>query len=383
MVIQMKINRVILISFSTALFLSNVQAKLVQVSKLRGNATFLSNGMREAKKLELNQWLDKDTSILTADKTFVLLRYANGSEITLGPNSKIVVDYTQEKDQQLVGLLIGKFKASIKKTQDLTKEGGNKEVKNKLIIKTAGAALGVRGTIFQTNYNPETKITSLVTFEGAVAMTPITVENKKVEEKLNAESVVVKTGEFSGVSESTEVVTAPVKIATEQFTKLKLNETLGAVEQKIDEKKFALELKKTEEIYAKTKDDKKETTLKDVHELRSGGYVDDQTGIYLPPPKTASFNQELNIYKAPENMGKINQDGAYVPPVGIKIDPRAGLVLDSENANAEAKAVVEEFKEAILIQVDPEAIKQPTIKKKKMLEKESDVYKKYYDPTKL
>lgn len=355
--------------FSTA-----IHANLAQVIKLRGNATYVSNGMREAKKVELNQWLNKDSSILTSDKSFLVLRYKTGSEVTLGPNSKIIVDTGVKEDQQLVNLLVGKFKASVKnqaKTND-----------NKMIIKTLGAAMGVRGTEFQAGYNPQTKITTLLTYHGAVAMTQLPevksapqIDTAKIEEELSKKAVLVKLGEYSGVSESTKNITPPVKISTEQFTKLKLNETLGAVDEKVDEKKYQQELEKTTKDYSQVKSET-------ISEIRPGGFVDNETGIYLPPPKSSEFDKELSIYKAPEKMGKVDDAGNYIPPVGVKLDAEKGFVIDEQKVSIEAKNIINELKTEVEKQVEKK--EEVIIKKKKNLEnKEEDVYKKYYDPNSL
>jgi hypothetical protein len=361
--------------------INSISANIVQVTKLRGNATYLSNGMREAKSLTLNQWLAKDTSILTSDKTFLVLKYKTGSEMTLGPNSKVVVDSGINQDQQVVNLLIGKFKATVKNIQ--------KNNENKMIIKTTGAALGIRGTEFQTSYNPETKITSLLTFHGAVAMTKIEDLHKttgedivKIQDKLKENSVVVKTGEYSGISETTNAITAPVKIAPDQFTKLKLNQTLGAVEEKIDVKTFQEELKKSEEIYAVNVTSAEDSNAKGTMELRPGGLFDSNSGIYLPPPKDSDFDKKLNIYKVDEKIGKTDEVGNYLPPAGLKLDPVKGFTVDEKKSNSESVAIAKELNESVIKQVEkPEPI---IIKKKKTLDKEEeDVYKKYYDPTKI
>ena len=62
----------------------------------------------------------------------------------------------------IITLLKGKIRSKVKKTKAHSK--------NKFFVKTQNAALGVRGTDFQTIYNPENNVTNLLTFKGKVAM---------------------------------------------------------------------------------------------------------------------------------------------------------------------------------------------------------------------
>lgn len=377
----MKITR----PFFTIIFLmTNISfANIAQVIKLRGNATYLSNGMKDAKAIEVNQWLLKDTSILTSDKTFLVIKYKNGSEVTLGPKSKLIIDTGVNSEQQVVNLLMGKFKASVKNLQ--------KNNENKMLIKTSGAALGIRGTEFQASYNPETKITSLLTFHGAVAMAKIdqtkrldSLENlKKIETVLKEESVVVKTGEYSGTAENKETITAPVKISPEQFTKIQLTQTLGAEEEKISEDIFNKELEKNKEIYSKNKTTKEDIQAKDIQELRPGGFVDLNSGLYLPPTKDSKFDEKIAVYIPNEKIGTIDQVGNYEPPKGLALDPQKGFVPVKENKEPAIEQTAKELNEEVSKQVQPK-IEAIPVKKKKTLEKQDeDVYKKYYEPTKI
>lgn len=375
------INLRLYLLISSIIYTGSLSAGIVQVVKLQGHATYLSSGMRAAKEVTLNQWLDKDTSILTSDKSFLILKYMTGSAMTLGPNSKIVVDSGLNKDQQVVNLLIGKIKATIKNIHNTNE--------NKMLIKTNSAALGIRGTVFQAGYNPETKMTSLLTFHGAVAMTKtvntnptVTADLTKLQDKLKEDSVLVKVGEYSGISETTDTITTPVKIAPDQFTKLQLNQSLGATEEKIAEKVYTEELEKNEKLFASNKTITTDSNAKDKLDLRSGGFIDGKTGVYVPPPKNSEFDKNLNIYRVDEKMGKTNDNGDYIPPAGLKFDPKNGFIVEKENSNTETTALAKELNEEIVKQFDKtEAV---IIKKKKTLDNmNDDVYKKYYEPVKI
>jgi len=352
-------------------------ANLAQITILKGTVTYLSVGMREAKTASLNQWLPKDTSLLTKDKSFVKLKYKNGTEVSLGPESKVLIDHQDDKNQEVIGLMLGKLKASVRNIQ--------KDETTKMIIKTKSAALGVRGTEFQTTYSPETKITSLLTFEGAVAMAKIDPEKRavedtnKIEATLKDKSVLVKVGEYSGTSATVNTITEPVKIAPEQFTKLKLNQTLGATEEKIDQKVFEKELIASQKEYveANRKEENSKVDEKSGAEtsaLRAGGYFDEKTGLYLPPPKTAEFDEKLKIFKTTEAMGKVDDQGQFTPPEGIKLDPVQGIVIEEKIASLDTLKYAQELSDVIVKQVET-----PIIKRKKDLNlKDEDIYNKYY-----
>jgi hypothetical protein len=371
----MKTNRAIL-SIIVFLFSSaSLYANLAEVTRIIGSASYMSPGMKEAKEIIKGIWLPKDSSILTKDKSLVILKYRDGSNITLGPNSKIVIDQALEKDQKVLSLLTGKIKAAInneKNTDD-----------NKVIIKTKMAAMGIRGTEFQTSFNPDTKITSLLTFHGRVAMVkmdeskaPAPLNLNKIENKLKTDSVEVGLGQYAGVSDNLNTASAPIKIAPEQFVKLKLNETMGATEEKIDNEKLKKELEKTIVDYSNVS--KNETPNNDNHPVqRAGGIVDIETGIYLPPTKDSAFDEKLKIYKVGSEMGKIDDHGNYLPPEGLKIDAQKGLIVDQKIASNETIELAKKLKDDINIQI-PKTNLSPVKKKSNLKVNEDDVYDKYY-----
>lgn len=374
----MKIGRQYLLLISFLILPASSWASIAQVTKIHGEVTYLAPGMKEAKQVVGNQWFDKDTSILSQDKSFVIVKYKNGSSLTLGPNSKIVIDQTPNKELQVYSLLMGKMKAVIR-NQNQTQD-------NKAIIRTKNCALGIRGTEFQIGYSPDSKITSLVTFHGAVAMVKLSSQEANevslddVEKKLKETKVEVKTGEYSGVSQNLNLATSPVKISPEQFTKLKLAESLGAVPEKISDATFKTELASTITEYQKSST--ADTNMaSDAFKPKSGGYVDTGTGIYLAPLANAELDKKMNIYIPTEKMGKINEDGSYIPPEGLAIDPKKGFVVVSKTASLDKLSQAQELNAEVKIQVPA---KNTEIKKQKnkLDNLEEDIYKKYYNPEK-
>ena len=360
------------------------QANLVQVVKLKGTATQLGPGMHEAKVVTMGEWYPKDTSILTGEKSFVLFKYKNGGTLTLGPSSKVVVDETSQKSQAIIALLTGKIKASVKSSE--TADGASK---NKLIVRTHTAALGVRGTSFQTGYNPKSKITWLVTYKGNVALAKIQ-ENKptaKVEQLLEKKAVLVSKGEYAGVSSNLNVATTPVKIAPEQLTKLKLNETLGATSETVDEKTYQAELQNTLNDLA-SNDKSKATTVKEKggtfnqnsgsYTPRPGGLIDTESGLYVPPLKEDEFDQKLKIYKVTTAIGSVDEGGSYRAPEGLNLEAGKGFVIDP-NANGKNEELTK-LASQLNQNVAGQLVQPVTLpKKKSTLEGEDeDAYERYF-----
>ncbi len=90
---------------------------------------------------------------------------------------------TGTKDVQ-INLLKGKIRANVEQNYDGSK--------NKFLIKTPTAVAGVRGTQFTTGYNPLTRMTSVVTFKGAVAFATINNQGRVV-----GKPVIIKKGQTS------------------------------------------------------------------------------------------------------------------------------------------------------------------------------------------
>ena len=111
------------------------------------------------------------------------------------------------------------------------------EDKSKFFIKTRTAALGVRGTEFQTMYQPDAMRTGLLTFKGEVAIKKIepgelakkveVVGEKRVQAFREALDVgvkevkVAKLGDYTNLSALDNAPSAPVKIDPTQLTLLK------------------------------------------------------------------------------------------------------------------------------------------------------------------
>ncbi|MCE3009001.1 MAG: FecR family protein [Proteobacteria bacterium] len=85
--------------------------------------------------------------------------------LNISPDTKITIEkYTNDSQSKEVELNVqqGKVRATVEQKYD--------GEKSKFNIKTPSAVAGVRGTDFLTTYDPQTRVSSVVTFHGTVAV---------------------------------------------------------------------------------------------------------------------------------------------------------------------------------------------------------------------
>ncbi len=348
------------------------------VTKIRGDVTILEVGFREAKKAIMGQNITKEASVLTSEKSFIKITLLDKTEISLGPNSKMIINQTPADKVGLISLIKGKIRTEVVK--DLAKTNSQE----KFFVKTRSAAMGVRGTNFETMYNPENNITNLITFRGQVALVKTEEQNLNIHNALTAkDTVLVNKGTFAAISDNLTNATAPVKLSPVQYTRLKLNPEMSE-EIVIPKEEFNTELKKTINEYTEiSKDEIKNNNLathdydakNQILRPTAGGVVDLKTGIYIPPTSDQkSYNSELNIFELKSEKGTISESGNYIPPEGIILDAKKGFVANLENPNA--------IKHEDLIRLNKEIagqVNKPIKPRKEDLgDKSEDAYDKYF-----
>lgn len=296
-------------------------AEKAKVVLVKGQVTKLLPGAKNASPVKRGDVLPEDTSVLTGEKSIVRLKFADNSSMNLGPKSKVVVSKLPKDKPNMINLLTGAVKAEVDKN--------NKKSDNKMIVKTRSAVMGVRGTKFQATYNHQNNNTSLVTVEGKVAMVNkakivedeaevLTPEEEldKIDEALNTPSeniVEVDAGKYAGVQAEAKAPTTPVKIAPVQYE---------ALAKSMGHNESADEVMKTV--------DAKEEIENLENAPRPGGYVDFETGIYVPPAKDAKLDEKTATFTA-KDMGEVDKNtGDYIPPKGVKLDAKKGFVIENK-----------------------------------------------------
>lgn len=325
---------------------ANTEFPIAKVVLVKGDVSVLPPHTKDAHTLKMGEMLMQDSSIFVNGKGFTKIKFIDDSIVTLGPNSKMVVQTDQKKESTLVELMTGKIRAVVKESQDKDKK--------KFFVKTQSASMGVRGTDFQVTYEPKATRATLLTYDGRVDMKKMTkkdleslrvkdetAKQKELDKMLAEDSKKVEKGDFSNVTTTAKSVAEPVKISPVQFALLKRDDSLGAVEKeltKVEKKEIAKEVKELKKEFAE--DIKKRG--EDPNKSKDLGVIDTKTGFYVPP-----VNEKENLI-----LGKIDDNGEFVPPEGVKVDTEKGLIAKSE-ADEKIKDIVKKVNKEIEVQTVP------------------------------
>lgn len=131
--------------------------------------------------------------------------------INLNPDSKLQIakyenDAASGKKNVELNLLQGKVRNNVEQTYD-----GDK---SKFLIKTPTAVAGVRGTQFLAGFNPQTMMTMIVTFKGAVSLASLNPQGQVV-----GSPVLVKKGEMTNAAPNSQPE-APKAVPKEEMKKM-------------------------------------------------------------------------------------------------------------------------------------------------------------------
>ena len=88
-----------------------------KVIKLKGRVTKLLPGSVKARYVRFGDIIPQDTSIVTRKRSYLVLQLTDGSKITIGPKSKMVLSYNKEKTGSVVSLLKGKLRSKVQKNR--------------------------------------------------------------------------------------------------------------------------------------------------------------------------------------------------------------------------------------------------------------------------
>ena len=356
---QMKIRNILLIGLvllfsSTQLVAAGVATVIILKGKVKAK---LSDGM--IVDVKENTTLPEGALIQTSEKSFVKLLFIDKSQMNLGPNSQMVINSFPKKEAGIITLVKGQLRSKV--TKDYMEM--DDKSKSKLYIKTRTAAMGVRGTDFQVNYNPENQNTALITFEGRVAMSNIDKEfaheafdqNRLERTITNEKAVMVTKGEISAVNLNvSERAMSPTKLGTKQIEALESNET-GATNSESEKKQFrspippgaegtqfsssSVGLEKEianlgvnlQEALPKVADTNAAqiktpegffNTMTGEYKLPAGSVVDLNTVNIIPPPAESVFDKNSGTFIVPESLGKIDKKtGEYKAPAGLELAP--------------------------------------------------------------
>lgn len=362
---------------------STYSAHKARVKIVKGKVTKLEPGQNVATRVKKGDLLVEDTSIVTGDKSFVRIIFKDKSSMNIGSKSMVVINKLPAKKANMVNLLTGIIKAQVNKKTKKEKS------KTKMLIKTRSAIMGVRGTKFQTTYNPGNKTTSLVTVEGKVAIVKIKEIPPKIEAVGDSESisngakvepkideidkldkfletskdvVEVPAGRYSGVVQAVEKPTVPVKIAPKQF---------NAIAKSMGSKKKAKDVMKVTKSDVDPAPEGFSNSATGDFAPKAGGIIDFSTGIYVAPAAEAILDKKTGTFDT-KDIGKIDQKtGDYVPPKGIRIDEKKGFVLDVKESDKIASNQDKDELKKTIAKLNKDVKKQIVVNKMESLPKKS------------
>jgi hypothetical protein len=323
------------------------------------------------KALAVKDSVPPGTTVVTGPRSFVRLLFADNTQMNLGPDTTMKLEPTKPGEASLVDLVGGQLRAKVAK-DPLKKDNG--DTKEKMVVKTRTAAMGIRGTDFNVSFNKKNNVTALVTFEGNVALAklegggsrnPMAAMNA-LQNSSGVQSV--GAGQFSGVQPDQQKASIPVKISPAQLETLKGNDTFQGVGLKsaqkseslaspmppgVDPKAFASGAEKhvkasvvqtsgSEAVQTALTENRRTSQAPAANQAppegvadkgsgdyapRAGGFIDLNSGLYVPPPPGSSFDPNTGVFVPPSAMGQFDPTtGLYVPPKGIELDPVKGFV---------------------------------------------------------
>ena len=364
----MKISKKLLMGLTIIIFCQFIYANEAHVAKV-----VIIKGQVRAKladqsivEVKIGQAIPEGATLQTSEKSFVKLIFIDKSQMNLGPNSQMVITAFPKNEAGIITLVKGQIRSQV--TKDYM-EMDDKN-KSKLYIKTKTAAMGIRGTDFQVNFNPENQNTALITFEGKVVMAHI--EKNSREDQFNQrnlenivssdKAVMVEHGQISAVNLNVaEQPMVPTLLGTKQLEALKENET-GVKESSEAEKKQyrnALPPGADSSIFSNiTKENipENESSPKSdpngffniktgEYKLPAGSIVDLNTVNIIPPPTNAVFDPNSKTYIVPESFGKIDKStGEYVAPAGLKLGTDGKFILVDREAYSKSLVINKEDK---------------------------------------
>nr|BDT28026.1 FecR family protein [Bacteriovorax sp. HI3] len=380
----MKLRSHLFWTLTTLIIATNVMAN-ENVAKV-----IIMRGMVKAKltdgsiiDVKADQSIPEGAVVQTADKSFVKLLFIDKSQMNLGPNSQMVINAFPKKEAGIITLVKGQIRSQVTKDYMEMED----KSKSKLYIKTKTAAMGIRGTDFQVNFNPQNQNTSLITFEGKVAMAHIDRDQRdskfdqgNLERVVSSDKAVLVTkGQVSAVNLNVaERAMIPTKLGTKQIEALEKNET-GLNEGSSHSEKqfrnpippgaegaaFSNSASAVDKEVAKLGVDVKASLPAVSHTERPGsseGFFNVTTGEYklpagsvidlntvniIPPPSNAPFDSNSGTYIVPETLGKIDKvTGEYKAPAGLELDPSGKFIVVDPEAFQKAQAPAKEDEKA-------------------------------------
>lgn len=127
----------------------------------------VQNASKQSTDAKVGSKVAEGDTIITGADSRAKVVMSDRNVINVNPDTQVTIakyenDAASGKKNVEMNLLQGKVRNNVEQTYD--------GEKNKFLIKTPTAVAGVRGTQFLAGFNPATRMTSIVTFKGAVSL---------------------------------------------------------------------------------------------------------------------------------------------------------------------------------------------------------------------
>ncbi len=378
-------------------------SKSATVKLLRGKVYLEKNGKKTL--LKKGDKISENSHIISEAKSFARVVLPDNSTMNVGPKSSVTIEsFRTKEDPSLIKLAQGMVRASIP-------EESKKNLK--MVIKTKSAVMGIRGTKVVLTHNNESNSTAGITIDGVAELAakekPLLVKESgqivdsvsfiasapgdensgrisktRNENNLSQNRKNVPAGTVVTVSANGKIRDA-VKISPIQFEALQRNttfqqpkathasKTAKIIPRGLSVKKASGKAESLDSTLGVSADNgpgnKKLGAPK--FEMKKGaplpgGYVDLNTGLYIPPAKGSTYNAELGVFVPNEAMGKVDPDtGAFLPPEG------ADFTINGEFVDSNTGEVIEDLPNVIELAEEGEI---PELSVEEIVELEEDVF---------
>lgn len=171
---------------------------------VKGDVKFQKKGKTKFKKARINKKVCAGDLVKTNKDSRAKIVLASLDEINISPETELQIQQLKNKQVQLT-VNFGKIRSKVKSRYE-------DNDKSHYRVTTKSAVAGVRGTDFLTGYNKFTNESSVVTFEGQVAVGNNTNGTYKP-------NVVVKAGQFTANKPGAQLL-SPKRLSPGQLTKI-------------------------------------------------------------------------------------------------------------------------------------------------------------------
>ncbi|MFY7992891.1 MAG: FecR family protein [Bacteriovoracaceae bacterium] len=342
----------VLMAFSFSAFAGK---KVAVVKMLRGEVNVLTLG--KTSKLNVNDQVEDGSVIKTGEKSFAKIVFTDQSQMNIGPVSEMKIEKFSGDDSGVIDLVKGKIRSQVTKDYLQMKD----KDKSKLFIKTPNAVMGVRGTDFMISTNGQN--TATVLFEGEIVFNKLDNKQGLTSDRLEAivdAGVRMQPGEFSVVERARPEPTIPSVLNVQQLEVLEKNQNFesdrapqAAVEevpqtsvvpgglsgQAVSNNPDALK-QEIAQVGAATDGAKSASTSNaegyvqgDKVKPANGSFVHVESGIIIPPGPGAVLDKNTNTYIPNPEMGKVGNDGSYLPPKNVEITNDGKILVMARDAS--------------------------------------------------